>query len=882
MSKFTKYLVAFAAILSAGMTWAEGETTAVAKIGSTEYTDLHKAFTDLGKNATATAAYELTLLADVEISTGLTLTDNNKFDDSRIPVSGRVEWFQINLNNHKITLNGEGYVLTLAGTCGTSSMMIKNGTLKATGSAYGALKADSAALLHTDNLTLTSDNDDHYTVDMGEKSITGLLKNSVVTNAGKGGAVSYTGRQGFIHSSKITCEQGIAVYAELSNERYGGLAIAGTDESTVIKGETAVCVGENSVQVSYIAGGTIDGQLVDDAGMLVVFGGTYTISPEDYLSEGYSIQGEGPYMIHDESALSIDGEVGTKTVLAAFDLGTTACTKTITLQSDVYLVAIQKKTNLITINKNQNLTIDLNGHTLNCFDLSASYDGVHLCSVAGGGTLTITDSKVDSGNPDEQTSMLSFGSWAPDPRKSPGYANNLFTVTGTLNYDRGILYTSSFDYGCYSAATYCVDTSSGSNAKVNFTGGEWTSGNTCIRLFNGGADCRLTMTGGRIYGGNTAIWQQGGNSKADISGGALTGLAPFAGVDEWNSGVIYCTGTPGANAKITISGDTEITGNISVWSSYAVPNVEITGGKFLGNGYRIWHYQNCDGYAQYAPKRIVVSGGEFSKDYMYLWNYMKFYGPYVDRYMTVDQSEKTLIVNEDENYSFGTPVAEIKARYARQGNTIYDCDEDVTFDYYSSLPLALKYIGTTQTCFNGKYNFIAQNIELLADDDGSAMPRVYSNAFSPYTELKLNETNVALNGHKVSSSTTAPLVTIEDSYFGYPAVIKIKGTGSITSGGVLFRSDDSFAAYGYPPESWVEIYDGDYTTNGTDLFSGEVYVMADVGDGSYFDVNPASFSHDVSDFVYNKDNNITFKTINANDARYYLGRVVEVQDAPAK
>lgn len=855
MSKFTKYLVAFAAILSAGMTWAEGETTAVAKIGSTEYPDLHAAFSDLGSKATATDAYELTLLADVEISSGLTLTDNNQFEDSRIPVSGRVEWYQINLNNHKITLNGEGYLLTLAGNCVSSSIMIKNGTLEATGPAYGAIKADSAALLHTDNLTLTSDNDDHYTVDMGENSITGLLKNSVVTNAGKGGAVSYTGRQGFIHSSKITCEQGIAVYAKLSNEKYGGLAIAGTAESTVIKGETAVYVGENSVQVSYIAGGTIDGALVDDAGMLVAFGGTYTQTPEDFLSEGYSIQGEGPYVIHDESALSIDGEVGTKTVIAAFDLGTTACTKTITLQSDVYLVAIQKKTNLITIKNNQNLTIDLNGHTLNCFDLSASYASVDLCSVDGGGTLKITDSTVESGDPDQQSSTLSFGSWAPDPRKSPGYANNLFTVTGTLNYDRGILYTSSFDYGCYSAATYCVDTRS--NAKVNFTGGEWTSGNTCIRLFFGGVDCRLTMTGGRIYGGNSAIWLQGGNSKADISGGELIGLVPFKAVNQLNYGVIYTTETPAANAKITICGDVQITGNISVWNSYACPTVEITGGKFVGKGYRIWHWNNVPDLEDYKGGRIKVSGGEFEQDYMFYHNWMKWWSGKENHYMTVKEEDgKVLRIEEDDRYHFGEPIARLYTNHYQFQGVDYD-DDEATLDWYSSLPLAVKDCGKAMNIMQNYVLVSGKNVELVKDESTDDIIGTFSND---------EDCDINLNGKSLVSKATDPLITSNGG-----AVVKIIDYGKISSNGPIFATSEV-------AENPIMIYNGDYDSESGELFSGNVKVVADVGDGSYFDVNPASFSHDVSDFVYNKENAVEFKTVQATavDNRWYLGRNVEV------
>lgn len=907
MSKFTKYLVAFAAILSAGMTWAEGEVAVVAKIGTTEYTDLHAAFSDLGSKATATAGYKLELIADVELTSGLTLTDNNTLGQyPAVPISGtgvRLEWYQIDLGGHTISLSGEGYVLTLAGTSVNSTIMIKNGTLKATGSAYGALKADSAALLHTDNLTLTSTNDSYYTVDMGAKSITGLLKNSVVTNTGKGGAVRYTGRQGFIHSSKITCEKGVAVYAELSDENYGGLAIAGTTEATVIKGSTAIYVGENSVQVSYIAGGTIDGKLIDGdpenaAGMLVAFGGTYTQTPEDFLSEGYSIQGEGPYVIHDESALSIDGTAGTKTVAEAFNLGTTSCTTTIALQSDVYLVAIQAKSNLIDVKNGQNLTIDLNGHTLNCFDLSAAYTEVHLCNVANGGTLTVTDSTAESSLAEDQSGELAFASWAPDHRKTPGYANNLFTIGGKMIYERGILRAATWDVMGLATATYCVDANVNYAADITISGGGMSNGNTAIRLF-GGKGHKLAVKGGTIDAGNSSLWIQGNaSSKVDvkITGGKMLGRSSFGSLSDWNYGNIYGSGTPGGT--VSISGTAEIMGSVTCWGVLNTPFITISGGKFVNeeqedgtrSEYRIWSSANNAG-------RIVVTGGEFERSYLYPFNYMRLYPNYEGYYITVNQSANhQLMINNDGNYAFGDPAACVTCQYLWYDNTIYPCntysqymssastyysdDSDngsYILDRYESLTAALKDCGQEMQVRFGNFWLIGQNVKMLKNDENKSVATYYYNTEGVYQVPQLVETRVDMNGCSVTSEATDSLVKVYAR--GLPPTLKVVGGGSITSGGKIFE----IATQGN-----VEIYGGDYTTmnaNGM-LFANKgdykVNVMADVGDGSYFDVNPASFSHDVSDFVYNKDNNITFKTINANDARYYLGRVVEVQDAPAK
>lgn len=912
MSKFAKYLIAFSAIFSAEMLWAtsiskadydqlEDKSAYVASVGTNAeaanyYTDLQEAFTAL-QGATQTENYRLTLVKDTTITKSIIFVGNpgSSFTDpygayAKLSLSAphtRAECFLIDLNGKAITFDSEdttvsSYAIDFkAQTSGAySTTRVMNGSILAKGGSLGSVNVDGR-IVRFINVTMQNGSANTPTCKFGSNNLNGLLKGCAIENALAGGAVYCSGIENFIHSSTIKCATGKAIcVAQAGRTANGALRGAFACSASTVTGVDAVYVDKSLNKVpAYITGGQINGKVTDKGAHLTACGGTFTKDPEVLFLDGYAKRenADGTFTIIEDVTVKVDGI--DSTISDAFNFEGIE-NRTIQLQHDIFLLAMEEEKHAIWVKNGQNVTLDLNNHTINVFDVSCGFKDINCVKIEKGGTFNLVDTS------DNKTGLMTFAAWVMDARSEPGWASNVMTVSGTLNVSAGTVENRAIYVSGVSIASYCADIypsykDGELGGLLNISGGELRDTGIPVRMFNGPGREELNMTGGFLNGGLTAIWLHlTKDAHVNITGGKVYGLGTLAAI--YNEG-----DKANSVSDVIIDGDAEIKGHVYCEGTHK-HYFTLNGGTYIGN-YKIKGYEGT----------IDVIGGVYDRAYIDNILLLKYYpGEDMEKYfgVIVETEGSELMIDENDHYVFGSPKAKLTAMYLLQGNTVYhytaagsmiptsspyyDNEGAYTFgpclvNKYKSFALAIKDIGKTQAVRYNNFSLIGQHVSLIGDDE-SAIPMtgVYLN---PQSVDVLREINIYLNGHTVVSTATDPLFVFDDKWVGYPTVFRIKGEGSIKSGGLLFKSDDSLA------DSNIEIYGGNYSTTGDDgLFAGNVKVIADVGDGSYFDVNPASFSHDVSGFIHNEDGNIAFKTINPMTERYYLGRVVEVEDAPQK
>lgn len=811
---------------------------AVASVGTsaaaaTYYTDLQEAFTALAKG-TATANYKLTVLKDVTLSEGLVFTDPST--SSAYPdISGRYEFFLVDLGGCTVTLeNGSQPVLSTVASSSTSSIGIRNGTLIAKGTTPGALDIKTC-WVHIINVAMSSESaTSTCRFHDATKNRNGALKGCEVTNTAAGGvAVEFNGFQGFVHSSTLVAASGTALYVNQLRDDFGGVAVA----TSTLTGSVAVGLSSDSARDVYLTGGTFTGELRDPNAHLYICGGTYTVNPSEFVGSGYEVvENGGTYAVSDAAAVQVD-DVDSN-MANAFNLSGVT-TRTIKLNGDVFLIGLEEKKDLIAVGEGQNITIDLNGHDINIFDVSASFSNVNCGSVKKDGVLTITDSSgTDSGR-------LTFAAWMMDFRDVPGYANNMFTLGGTsvMNVESGILENISYYKNGWTYATYCVDNNSEAQSTLNITGGKIIHTNTAIRMFFGNT-AKLTMTGGEVYGGNSALWVQGGKVEVSITGGKITGL-----VNAGSYGAIYTTATP--SGKLILGGTLEYTGGLRCFATGNEEFCEITGGTFIDDGTKYFLY----GYA--GGNVVKITGGVFDPCYLYYHNYMKYWSGFEKYYLNV---EGAIRIEEDERYHFGEPVAEL-VDWEPMGY-VYSAKLPYVYEAYSSLPLALAHAGEYQYVMENNTAVFGSEARLNADDS-DAKPHVFGD------DLDLGF-DIYLNGHTVTSTSTEPLISVTNDF---TTALNFMDEGTIRTAGPVLKLNDQASA---------TFYDGLYLSSGETLFDAtptQLKVPVNTAAaGEPFDLNRAGFSHDMSASVENVGSAPKFITRQSKtDRNWYLARKLKAE-----
>ena len=298
-----------------------------------------------------------------------------------------------------------------------------------------------------------------------------------------------------------------------------------------------------------------------------VSGGAFNKS----ISEGYCADGfiptknaDGTYGVKEGSYIAQVGSKKYETLNDAIRLA--AKGKTIQLLTDA--------TENITIASTKQITLDLNGHTLN------GGTGTAKAAILNKGNVTITDTSAGK--------------------------------TGTIKRD---------DQGAQGEISYYVIDNNGTMVidQANVINNSGSKGSSLIR--NGGVDTvsSLTINGGTFEQQNFIAVKNDGNGELTINGGTLT--SKQAVVQNWNKAQILggnLTGgylwtdsytEAGTVGETVIGGDAQFTGTIYMDVTSPNPStLKIEGGKLDVTKWRV-----TDAAAA-ADATIAVSGGTFTNE----------------------------------------------------------------------------------------------------------------------------------------------------------------------------------------------------------------------------------------------------------------------------
>ena len=535
----------------AAETGGEGTTAAVAEVGGKGYSSLQEAInaalggetvtlltdatedvTIAGKNITLDLGGKILTntnagKATLTIAKGATATVKNG------SIVGGTDFYTIQ-NNGTATLKD---VTATAGNTG-SSMLDNWGTLTiASGTYTGGL--DTVKNEPNAKLAISGG---EFTLTKGtSKGFTGVVFNY--------GALEISGGT-FIQSDK--------------SAPYGQAQVIHTDKSgsatpsTIITGGTLKNLCTRSTAWTVRATNAA-------AGATQVSGGTFNKKVSDsYCADGFipTKNADGTYDVKEGHYVAQIGSTKYETLADAIRLA--AKGKTIQLLTDA--------TENITIAANKQITLDLNGHTLN------GGTGNAKATILNKGNLIITDTSAGK--------------------------------TGTIKRD---------DQGAQGETSYYVIDNNGTMVidQANVINNSGSKGSSLIR--NGGVDTvsSLTINGGTFEQQNFIAVKNDGNGELTINGGTLT--SKQAVVQNWNraqilggnlmGGYLWTDSytEAGTVGETVIGGDAQFTGTIYMDATSSNPStLKIEGGKLNVTSWRV-----TDAAAA-VNASIAVSGGTFT------------------------------------------------------------------------------------------------------------------------------------------------------------------------------------------------------------------------------------------------------------------------------
>ena len=324
-----------------------------------------------------------------------------------------------------------------------------------------------------------------------------------------------------------------------------------------------------------------------------VSGGTFNKSISDgYCADGFipTKNADGTYGVKAGKYVAKVGSTGYETLADAIKAAKSG--KTITLQANV--------TENVTISAKKNLTLDLNGYTLN------GGTGTAKAALTNYGTITIKDSST------AKTGTIKRDDTGIVGETSYYVIHNQGTMTiesGTVINNSG--YRKANSTGSMVGSSLICNGDCDEGGTLTIKGGTFTQ-NNFIAIKNGALG-ELHVTGGTITSNHSAIQNW---FKADITGGTIT--SNHSAIQNWFKADI--TGgeikgqlwtdawTAGESVGETkIGGDAEFTGEIVMDITGSVaPTLEITGGNLNVTNWRITRA------AANAGAKPAISGGTFS------------------------------------------------------------------------------------------------------------------------------------------------------------------------------------------------------------------------------------------------------------------------------
>ena len=309
-----------------------------------------------------------------------------------------------------------------------------------------------------------------------------------------------------------------------------------------------------------------------------VSGGTFNKSvPSSYFADGLTCakNSDGTYGIATAIA-----QIGTDryTSLQAAITAVKKAGKTVQLLNDT--------TENITINASKQITLDLNGHTLN------GGTGTAKAAILNKGTVTITDTSA------EKTGTIKRDDQGIEGETSYYVIRNIGTmVIDQANVVNNSGYAKANSSGSMVGSSLICNGDDDPQASLTINGGTFTQPN--FLAVKNGTNGTLTVNGGTLTSNHSAVQNW---NKAQILGGSLKGQI---WTDAWVEGAI---------GETVIGGDAQFSGEIVVDITGTIPpTVKIEGGSL---DVTKWTVTSA---AAAADATIAVSGGTFKaavpKDY---------------------------------------------------------------------------------------------------------------------------------------------------------------------------------------------------------------------------------------------------------------------------
>ena len=302
-----------------------------------------------------------------------------------------------------------------------------------------------------------------------------------------------------------------------------------------------------------------------------VSGGTFNKSvPSSYFAEGLTC------------AKNSDGTYGIATAIA--QIGTDRYTS---LQAAINAVGKKAKTiqllndttENITVSATKQITLDLNGHTLNGGTSNAK------ATILNKGNVTITDTSAD------KTGTIKRDDQGVEGETSYYVIHNIGTmVIDQANVVNNSGYKKTNPSGSMVGSSLICNGDDDPQASLIINGGTFKQPNFLV--VKNGTNGTLTVNGGTLTSNHSAVQNW---NKAQILGGSLTGQI---WTDAWVEGMIGET-VIGGNAQFTGEIVVDITGEVP-------PTLKIEGGSLDVTSWRV------TSAAAAANATVAVSGGTFT------------------------------------------------------------------------------------------------------------------------------------------------------------------------------------------------------------------------------------------------------------------------------
>lgn len=341
----------------------------------------------------------------------------------------------------------------------------------------------------------------------------------------------------------------------------------------VVEGHTAITRVTGGHFVNKMSGeGIFRGVGKGTSDNFEVSGGTFNKSiSEAYCADGFvpTKNADGTYGVKEGHYVAQIGDKKYETLADAIRLATKG--KTIQLLSDA--------TENITIVANKQITLDLNGHTLN------GGTGTAKATILNEGTVTITDTSAG------KTGTIKRDDQGIEGETSYYVIKNIGTmVIDQANVVNNSGYKKANSSGSMVGSSLICNGDDDPQASLTINGGTFNQPNFLV--VKNGTNGTLTVNGGTLTSNHSAVQNW---NKAQILGGSLTGQI---WTDAWVEGAI---------GETVIGGDAQFTGEIVVDITGEVPpTLKIEGGSLDVTSWRV------TSAAAAANATVAVSGGTFT------------------------------------------------------------------------------------------------------------------------------------------------------------------------------------------------------------------------------------------------------------------------------